>query len=410
MKQKLLLVMFTAMTCLLSQYSHAQTRYQDSIFASYTLDSVTYSSVYGFKMDIYQPAGDNQATRPVVVLAHEGTFISGTRESDPTVVRLCQDLAHKGYVTVSIDYTLIPFADIANLTNADSAALEVFRAVSDAKAAVRFLYEDASTTNTYKIDTNNIYIGGNSAGAVLAMQYAYIDSAPQLAVNPDYTSLVNSIGGLNGNSGNPGYSSNVKGVVSLAGGLNQVSWLGYCGKPIVMAQGSIDSVVPFVCGDPNVGLPVPLQLCGLGSLAPSIKANTPYSDTLVFYGSAHVPWDTDPSMFYQVDTLVTGFLYAEVSGAAPSVCTGFPLGVNNLVNPANIQVYPNPATFMVNVQASQFISGVTMLDETGRTVVQMSDLHDLSYQVNTSRLSSGIYFVRIDCGLATPVIRKITIE
>ena len=177
MKSKLLLVMLTLMTCLLSQHSNAQTRYQDSIFASYTLDSVTYSSSTGYKMDIYQPAGDVATKRPVVMLIHGGTFVSGTRSTDVTVVRLCQDLAHKGYVTVSIDYTLA--SPITNMLDSALAAIEVFKAIGDARAAVRYLYKDAATTNTYRVDTNNIYIGGNSAGGVLGMHYAYVNSLSQ---------------------------------------------------------------------------------------------------------------------------------------------------------------------------------------------------------------------------------------
>jgi len=394
--------------CLTAVSSYAQTRYQDSIFAAYTTTTVTYSSVYGYQMDIYQPTGDSVKCRPTVVLAHEGTFISGNRTSDPTVVGLCQDLAHKGYVTVSIDYTLVPLLDFLNLENADSAAIEVFRAVSDAKAAVRYLKEYAYT---YGVDTGNIFIGGNSAGAVLAMQYAYIDSLPQLSVNPDYASLVAQVGGLEGNSGNPGYSSNVKGCISLAGGLNQVSWMGFQSKPIVMAQGTLDSVVPYTCGDPNVGISVPLQLCGLGSCAPNIVANTLYYDTLTFPGQGHVPWDANAGMFYQVDTLVTGFLYYEVTNTPKAPCVAAPNGIAHIDNTPNISLYPNPATNVMNIQSSRFIASISMTDEMGRTVSQADNVNSLSYQMNTSHLSPGVYFVRIyDTQGSLPVIRKVVVE
>jgi para-nitrobenzyl esterase len=408
MKQKILLVMCTIMTCLLAQHSSAQTRYQDSIFANYTLTTVLYS-VYGDSMDIYQPAGDVQATRPVVVLAHEGTFYTGTRNDDPTVVSLCQDLAHKGYIVVSIDYRLVSNPTL--LLDTLNAAVEVFKSIGDAKAAVRYLYQDAYGANNYKVDTANIFIGGNSAGAVLAMHYAYVDSIAQLAGNPYFIKAVDSIGGtLQGNSGNPGYSSNVKGVISLAGGLNQVSWMGYCSKPVVSAQGSDDQIVPFTCAEPFVfGIAhVPLVLCGLGSLAPNMFANTPFADSIVFYGQQHVPWDTSAGMFYSVDTLVTGFLYKEVTNAVPTACST--TGINNVANTVAIKLYPNPASNQLNIQSSQFISDISITDETGRTVITTGDIHDLSYQLNTSRLSSGIYFVSIYCGETTPVIKKVTIE
>jgi pimeloyl-ACP methyl ester carboxylesterase len=412
MKSKLLLVMLILMTCLLSQRGNAQTRYQDSVFASYTLDSVTYSSVTGFKMDIYQPAGDVAATRPVVMLIHGGTFVSGTRSTDTTVVRLCRDLAHRGYVTVSIDYTLA--YPITNMLDSTLAALEVFKSIADARAAVRFLYEDAQTTNTYKIDTNNIFIGGNSAGGVLAMHYAYVISTSQFNGEQIFLSAVDSIGGtLEGNHGNPGYSSRVKGVISLSGGLNQAGWMTQCGVPMVGAHGSADVVVPYTCADPFVfGIAhVPLQLCGLGSYSYYLTNNVPFSETLTFPGAGHVPWDTNAVMYAAVDTLVSGFLYKEVAGLAPTVCTGFPAGIQNIASGVTIALYPNPATNVLNVRSSDFISAITVIDEMGRVVNQVNDLHDMDYQLNTSRLSSGIYFVKIDNGSGqNSTVRKVTIE
>ena len=406
MRSRLLLLLSAAIICLTAMSSYAQTRYQDSIFASYTVTTVTYSSVYGYQMDIYQPTGDTVKSRPTIVLAHEGTFISGTRTSDPTVVGLCQDLAHKGYVTVSIDYTLVPLAMFTNLENYDSAAIEVFRSISDAKAAVRYMKEYAST---YGVDTGNVFIGGNSAGAVLAMHYIYIDSLTELS--DTFQSLVAMVGGIEGNSGNPGYSSSVKGCISLAGGLNQVDWLGYCSKPIVMAQGTADDVVPYTCADPNVGISVPLQLCGLGSCASSIVTNTPYYDTLTFPGQGHIPWDSDPGMFHQVDTLVTGFLFHEVTNLVPDTCPAIVNSIRNINNQPTISLYPNPATNVLNIQSSHFISAISVVDEMGRTVSQVGNMNSLSYQMNTSHLSPGIYFVRIyDTQGQIPAVRKVIIE
>ena len=408
MKSKLLLLIFTVITCLSVSTSHAQTRYQDSIFAAYSVTSVPYS-VYGDSMDIYQPTGDVQATRPLIVLAHGGSFVAGNRSDDITITRLCADLAHKGYVTVSIDYRLA--SNPGNLLNGDSAATEVFEAVGDGKAAVRYFYKDASTTNTYKIDTNNIFIGGNSAGAVLFMHYAYLDDVSKLSVNPDFPSIADSVGGLEGKSGNPGYSTNIKGVINLAGGLKQADWLSYCGKPVVSAQGDSDQVVPYTCNEPYVyGFHVPLTLCGLGSLQPLITVHTPFSASLVFPGAGHVPWASNDTDFYMVDTLVTSFLYAEVTGTAPTSCGPIPAGIQN-VKSAEISVYPNPTSGILNVQSSQYFTGLSMTDMTGRTMMQTTGINTLNYQMNVSGLSSGIYFVSVySTPGQSPIVKKITIE
>lgn len=145
----------------------------DTYFPSITMDSVTYSSAYSLKMDIYQPVGDTMSARPIIILAHGGSFIGGDRASDGTVDSLCARFAHRGYVTASIDYRL---SDALSMISSDStmAIDEVIKAISYGKAAVRYFRQDRATTNTYKIDTNKIYVGGNSAGAVLYMHVGYL--------------------------------------------------------------------------------------------------------------------------------------------------------------------------------------------------------------------------------------------
>lgn len=408
MRSKLPSVILMVLCSMAAMQISAQTRYLDSIFASYTVTTVTYSTVYNLQMDIYQPSGDNLNARPVVLLAHEGTFITGSRTSDQTVVRLCEDLAHKGYVAISMDYRLSDQA-AEMLGNADSAATEVFQAVGDGKAAVRYLHEYA---DSFALDTNNIFIGGNDAGAILFLHYAYIDSLSQLNADSIFPAIVANTGGLAGNSGNPGYSMNFKGVINLAGGLNQAAWIGYCSKPIVSAQGDNDDVVPYTCGEPDVsGFVVPIQLCGLGSMQYYITSNTPYYESLIFPGDGHDPWDTYVPIYDQVDTLITGFLYKEVTNAVPDTCTGFPAGIRSVSYTADISVYPNPATNVLNIQSSQYITDVSLTDESGRVISEVADVQSIRCQLNTTALSPGIYFVRISNGQGqVAVVRKVIIE
>ena len=406
MKLKLLSTLLTCIACLTASHAYAQgTRYVDSVFANYTKTTVTYSTVYNQQMDIYQPTGDTATLRPILVLAHGGSFTSGDRNADNVITQLCADFAHKGYVTVSIDYRL---TSAQNLLTADSAIIEVLRAVSDGKAAIRYFYQDAATTNTYKIDTNNLFVGGNSAGAVLYMHVAYITNVGMLS--PTFQTLLTRVGGLDGNSGNPGYSTNVKGVINLAGALNVASWVQSCGKPVVSAQGDADPVVPYNCGNPEYGV-VPVTLCGLGKMQPYITANTPYSASMVFPGDGHVPWQSNAAKFYRIDTMITSFLYKALSEPMNAVCTNTPLGILDDSYASRISLYPNPATNVLNISSSEMINNISLIDQTGRIVNQVSDIKTLHYQMNTSHLSAGVYIVRLnDVQGQTPVIRKIVIE
>ncbi len=111
-------------------------RYANEIFSGYTVTTTTYSTPYNLQMDIYQPTGDTLSARPLIILAHGGSFISGTRTADATVDSLCARFARRGYVTASIDYRL---GTTAQMLSSDSTQpiSEVIQAVSDGKAAIR---------------------------------------------------------------------------------------------------------------------------------------------------------------------------------------------------------------------------------------------------------------------------------
>jgi len=411
MKLKLLPVILACLTLLSVLSADAQCgsgpRYVDSIFTGSSVSTVTYSTVYNLQMDIYQPTGDVATNRPLVLLAHGGSFTSGNRTDDSTVVWLCQDLAKKGYVTASIEYRL---TSNTNLINADSAISEVLEAVGDGKAAVRYFYKDVLTNgNTYNIDTNNIFLGGNSAGAVLFMHYAYVTDTNQLSAT--FRSILDNLGGsLDGISGNPGYSSNFKGIINLAGALNDASWINQCNKPIVSAQGTADPIVPYNCGNPEYGV-VPVTLCGLGAMAPYITAYSTLYDTMTFAGAGHVPWQNGGVDFYMVDTLVTGFLNKAVCAAVLPSCVVKTTGIHDIQYSAKLSLYPNPASNSLNIESSEYISTISVADEMGRIVAGVSGVNTMNYQLNTSALSPGVYFVRINDNLGhIPAIRKVIIE
>lgn len=372
-------------------------RYLTNIFPA-SVSTVTYSTPYSLSMDIYQPVGDTMSHRPLIILAHGGSFVGGTKNNDSTVVRFCRWYAQRGYVTASIDYRL---TTAFNLLDSSQAVDEVIKAMGDGKAAVRYFVKDAATTNTYKIDTNNIFVGGNSAGAVLYMHVGYIDSIGEC---PAYLqTAMNNNGGFEGNSGNAGYTTKTKAIISLAGGLNQSSFVGPGNKPSANAQGDQDAVVPYYCGHAQSGA-VPVTLCGLGTLEPIYVANSINHVSLVFPGDGHVPWDGDNAKQASVDTMVMNFLYSLICGTT---------SVNELANNSEVVLYPNPAKEVLHINAPQSISSITVYDMTGRVVILNEGINANTYEVNTSQLSKGLYFVKMNVGRgkdATPIVKRIVIE
>ena len=189
--------------------------------------------------DFYEPQGDTETARPLVLMAHGGFFVTGDKDAED-MIAICTDLAQRGYACASIQYRL----GVA-LTEIDSAgfAKAVIRAVQDAKAAVRYLRANATT---YGIDTSQIFFGGTSAGGVLAAHLAYMQPGSLL---PNWvTTLITELGGLEGDSGTPGESSRIHGVVSYAGAIKSTDWMGPRDVPMMSIHGDADDVVPFGYG------------------------------------------------------------------------------------------------------------------------------------------------------------------
>lgn len=163
---------------------------------------VTYGSAYNAQtsstqtliLDIYSPPdSDKREKRPAVVYIHGGAFTGGDK-AYLEVPDWCKELARRGSMVFSINYRLTGV-----VYPATSSIQAVIDATEDARAAVRYLRAEATN---YNIDTDRIFLMGDSAGAITALSYGY-----------------NSAAQGEGSSGNAGYSSAVTAIGSFAGSL-----------------------------------------------------------------------------------------------------------------------------------------------------------------------------------------------
>ncbi len=404
---KKLLYAFFCIGLLLAGKTNAQCltgRYIDTTtFPNITKTTVTYSTPYNLKMDIFQPTGDVETKRPLIILAHGGAFYSGNKSNDITITRLCSLFCKRGYVTASIDYRL---TSPLNMADSALAITEVIQALSDGKAAVRYFLLDNMGPNLYRIDTNRIFAGGNSAGAVLFMHLGYIQDSTEC---PNYIqNAMTANGGFEGNSGNPipGYKTHIRAVINLAGGLNTTSFVSMHDTGSVNAQGDLDSTVPYTCFHALNNV-CPVTLCGLGALESVYAAKQVYHSSIVFPGEGHVPWSSNVGMFNTVDSLITRFL------SDGYVCDMLSVpGVKR--STAELTLFPNPVRDVVNFKSSEAISSLRIYDATGRLVQEyIPGSNAFNYQVNTANMRAGIYFVRakfVHDEEYAPVVKQIVIQ
>ncbi len=222
------------------------TRYVDDLFGEVDeIFDVKYGENAGLigttrdlTLTVFQPQGDVETSRPALVLAHGGAFVSGTKLS---IRELCEAYAKKGYVAITIDYRLINDPSVN-----DSVAFSegVVLTLGDMKAAIRFIRNDAQTVNTYGIDPDMIFAGGVSAGAVMANHVGFMDETDDI---PDYLlEHINTHGGFEGNSNDIDVSSEVSGVISFSGSLFREDWIDSNDPPVFFVHEELDPIVP--CG------------------------------------------------------------------------------------------------------------------------------------------------------------------
>jgi hypothetical protein len=86
------------------------------------------------------------------------------------------------------------------------------------------------------------------------------------------------------------------------------------------------------------------------------------------------------------------------------------VSINEVENTFGLNVYPNPASDVINVTVNKAVDAtISIVDVTGK-VVKTSSLNGLATTVNTAGLTNGVYYVNITDGVSTStqkvVIRK----
>ncbi len=372
-------------------------RYLQNVFDSVSVQAdLKYGFNYGYKgdstnllLDVYQGFLDTASNRPLVILAHGGSFIQGNRKS-ADIVSLCKNLAKRGYVVVSFEYRL--GVDIlSGKTLEQEFSQAVLRAAQDGRAAIRYFYKSAQNGNAFRIDTNQIYTGGISAGGVLGLHLAFLNTKAELA---SLTINADSLGGIEGNSGNAAYSWKVKGVISLCGALANVSWMNN-DKQISLCNmhGTQDATVPYKTDyfkffGTNVAL---LQ----GGFSVDSAAQKQGMDTRLhtFLGADHVPFSgaTAAQIKYMDTTVnyVASYLYKHVTGLIP-------IGIReNAAVKNNFLVYPNPSSEFVEIQFENTAKRTIKLrDMRGKICCELDcEENKITFPINT--LSKGIYLLEL---------------
>lgn len=421
---KKLYILAIAALATINVSAQCNSRYQTDLFTTIDVTTVQYgtsvdlgSNTVNLMMDIYQPQGDVETNRPLIILAHGGSFSAGTK-NDADQVFFATELAKKGYVCATINYRLA--------TNAFSLIVEettvkvVFMAVQDGKAAVRFFRKDAATTDTYKINPDQIFFGGTSAGGILAINLTYLDDISDLMTLPNganWTTWMNEVGGLEGTSGNPGYCSRVNGTFGFAGGIADHTWIDPNDVPWYGSHADGDQTVKIGYAQPLNGF-TPVFLYGSDSINGALNSVGTYAKFDRYAGSSdHPPFNgSTVSIADNKDSLAV-FLYNILDCNPNNLQKPTQKNCGNITsvsdasnNDFKLHIYPNPFNDELNIRLTDNVENTTIsiINAVGKVVLNQKAQTFIN-KINLAHLPTGMYFVSVISNEKTvtqKVIRK----
>ena len=233
-------------------------------------------------MDIYypnEPLKTNERRRPLLILIHGGAFYNGDKQSIG-FPEMGHHFAERGYVVASINHRLGYKLLAADAERAG------YRALQDAHAAVCYLIDKA---NEYGIDTTMIFAAGASAGAINALNLAFMrdENRPETTKNNGVTKWLSStissgvqlinrgarlfgidwevdteklckdlgldsdIGPINAVSDSLSRPFHIKAVVNMWGAVHSLDILGNSPQTDILSfHGDADRIVPYDYGYP----------------------------------------------------------------------------------------------------------------------------------------------------------------
>jgi len=357
--------------------------------------------------DFYEPVGDTMAYRPMVITVFGGAFVAGNR-SWVDMVAFADSLSHYGYVVASIDYRLLSAWRISETNFIRNA----YAAAQDLSAAIRFFKGNAET---YRIDTSQIFVLGNSAGTIASMHTIWMDVNERPVETYEDEGLL----GIGGHcdlgeihsTGDPqylSYSPAIAGLIAQWGGVLDTNIINSDDQtPVCLIHGTADETVSFYSAAPYEGhlgvtsLILP-DMYGSYYLDLRLTSHNIEHEMHVFEGEEHC--------FY-LDGLST--LIPEKLDTCFRIALKFMARYNHyLIQPtalneqsvAHFSVSPNPTTDVIHLSGLEPETSFhcRIFDAQARCILQSENETSL----NISHLLKGIYFLQVRTKADT-FVRKI---
>lgn len=411
MRPLLLLMTFLLSTHLLKAQDDCTDRFQKIVFPRLDFDgNVDYESWAKYnggkplRYDVYSPRNDTAELRPLIVLWHGGAFVDLIKKNSPDILRLAKDLAKAGYVVITPDYR--GMVDLTGFGNEEEIIKVVVGSTLDANDAFCHIFSQIDNGNPYRIDKNQIFSGGVSAGAIIGLHGLLLNKTDQLGEKiAGYAREIDNgrIDDVLENKfcGNFNY---IKAFFSVSGALIDTNLIEPTDMKFFHIHGTEDEFVAYNVGSPLWGLTAAPDLYGGKPIHEKMIEKGIDSEIMVYEGGGHVPYlNIDLESLAQDLTLINEKKYAECFNKIldflfPMVnCekkSPTPTGIKEYIS-NEVQVYPNPSNQIITVRIPQHLDGrLEILDISGKKI-SSQEWRGQSTVLNVQSLEDGMYLLQI---------------
>lgn len=345
------------------------------------------NNAYPLRMDIYYPNLniDPSPKRPFVMLFHGGGFSSGDKQSGD-IRDLCIHMARRGFVCATVNYRLgYDFTEYGQYKAR-------YRAIQDGHAALRYVVNNA---NTIRVDTSWLFVGGQSAGSLLALGMVYADpfELDSISMLYDTTAVSAALGNLYTSGNNLTNTYSIKGVFNNWGAVTETEVDIDEMIPTVAFHGEQDSTV-LIDTDSSF---LHYTLNGSRAIHYNLIANNVCTELTVDTTGGHGIFRNASSDFRAgrascffkniFCNTCTNFYSTD---SIPSNCSS-PVGINEYNFSSNIKVYPNPFGHSFKIDGIGDVVVLTIYNSFGQLVYKNEKFKGEA-EVD---LLPGIYFLKV---------------
>lgn len=442
----------------------AQEYYTTEVFTEVTeTEDITYGTgvlaaggTADLKLDIFTPNGDNRTDRPLIIAAHQGSFIPEYGDkNDQYLVDYATAMAKRGFVVATINYR--EGWGFSPLNTAEQNAREIlpasWRAIQDFKTAVRFFKKTvAEGGNIYGISSERIIGSGFGAGAYLPINSQIIDLSEELTLpelqqkdcflgscSPNGTPYIDStdaslLGIYATDGGHAGYNHRIGLVVNNSGAIPTPKLMDQGINPLVIStHAENDQATPYktdivfaagvfpiieVSGSHSIHAKLRelgqnqfwLDEARDGYTQPRVDGDTPednqYKQGLLTFAGQSYMWSVNDEDTYSPDyqEAYTEYMDSVVVFNAFRIekwLRTFTSIEETTLSVNDFNIYPNPATDVINLRSFNGLANTIELRDIAGKLVFTEAVSQKDQSFDISNLKPGIYLVKIQTGNKT---------